>query len=512
MNGASTIRAVIFDMDGVLTDSEPLINEAASAMFRERGLTVQAEDFRPFVGAGEDRYLGGVAEKYGFPLDLAAAKKRTYEIYLERVPARLRAFPGAIELVQDCKRAGLKVALASSADRVKIDANLNQIGLPPVFWDASVSAEDVTRKKPAPDIFLVTAQKLGLAPDQCAVVEDAVNGVQAANAAGMRCVAVAHTFPAEELRLADLVKPSIANLQLADLAPGESGGGVGREPLHGAPPANASAAAAEMAPAGDPDRSQAKGGTGRDAPRAGPWGPWATLGFGLEIAAAFVAAQFVVGLGFSFVAMATGHEQILLDGQRLQTNGLFQALTTCGAAPVGIGMTCLAARWRRGVPVGDYLGLKKVPGRALLLWCVSFLAISMGSDGLSLLLGRPVVPAVVVESYKTAGFLPLFWLAVVVLAPLNEEVFFRGFLFAGLSRSRLGGVGATLLTSGLWAVIHGQYDWYGRATIFAFGLLLGGARLKTNSIVPTILMHALMNLATTLEVEGLIRFSGGGPN
>src|SRR5205809_4045810 len=93
------IEAVIFDMDGVLTDSEPLINAAAVAMFQEKGLTVRPEDFRPFVGTGEDQYIGGVAKEYNFSIDLLSAKKRTTEIYLERVPSGLKAFPGAVELV-----------------------------------------------------------------------------------------------------------------------------------------------------------------------------------------------------------------------------------------------------------------------------------------------------------------------------------------------------------------------------------------------------------------------------
>ena len=70
-------QAVIFDMDGVLTDSEPLINAAAVAMFKEKGLAVRPEDFVPFVGAGENRYIGGVAEKYGFIIDILDAKQRT---------------------------------------------------------------------------------------------------------------------------------------------------------------------------------------------------------------------------------------------------------------------------------------------------------------------------------------------------------------------------------------------------------------------------------------------------
>jgi len=204
-------------MDGVLTDSEPLINAAAVAMFRERGLVVQPADFLPFVGTGENRYLGGVAAKYGFALDIPAAKQRTYELYLEFVPQQLHAFPGAQALVRACRQAGLQTAVASSADLIKIEANLRKIELPPHEWAAIVCAEDVEHKKPAPDIFLAAARKLKLAPAQCVVVEDAVNGIQAAKAAGMRCVAVAQTFAIEQLDGADLIRSSLAEVSLTDL-------------------------------------------------------------------------------------------------------------------------------------------------------------------------------------------------------------------------------------------------------------------------------------------------------
>jgi len=212
-----SIRAVIFDMDGVLTDSEPLINAAAIAMFREKGIHVQPDDFLPFVGTGEDRYIGGVAEKYKVPLDLPAAKRRTYEIYLQLAPERLEAFPGAQGLVQKCRQAGLKVAVASSADLIKIKANLQKIGLPMESWDAVVTGDDVARKKPAPDLFLAAAKKLGVAPAECVVLEDAVNGIQSAKAAGMRCVAVAHTFAEERLKAADLVRKRIGEVTIGDL-------------------------------------------------------------------------------------------------------------------------------------------------------------------------------------------------------------------------------------------------------------------------------------------------------
>jgi beta-phosphoglucomutase len=213
------IRAAIFDMDGVLVDSESLINTAAVAMFKEMGLVVQSEDFLPFVGAGEDRYIGGVAEKYGFPLDLTVAKKRTYEIYLALVPSRLEAFPGVHTLLSSCRAAGLLIAVASSADKIKVNANLEKIGLPIKFWDAVVWGEDVGNKKPAPDIFLLAANKLGVHPNECTVIEDAVNGVEAAQAAGMRCIAVTHTFSADRLRDADLIREKISDIRLSDLAP-----------------------------------------------------------------------------------------------------------------------------------------------------------------------------------------------------------------------------------------------------------------------------------------------------
>ena len=210
-------KAVIFDMDGVLTDSEPLICQAAIAMFRELGCSARPEDFLPFVGAGENRYLGGVAEKHGIRVDLMEAKRRTYEIYLTLVPEHLHAFPGAVELVRACKGRGLRIAIASSADRIKVEANLNKIGLPASFWDAVVTAECVELRKPHPDLFLAAAKQMGVVPAECVVLEDAPNGIRAARAAGMRCVAVAQTFDASLLREADVVLPSIAAVDPASL-------------------------------------------------------------------------------------------------------------------------------------------------------------------------------------------------------------------------------------------------------------------------------------------------------
>ena len=197
------LRGVIFDMDGVLCDSEPFICEAACRMFAElHHLTVSPEDFVPFVGTGENRYLGGVAEKHGVKLDLERDKRRTYQIYLEIIRGRLEPLPGARDFLADCRRRGLKLAVATSADRIKMEGNLAQIGLPPETFDVTVNGLDIERKKPHPDIFLLAARRLGLPAASCLVVEDAPNGIQAGRAAGSRCLGLTTSFDAATLRQA----------------------------------------------------------------------------------------------------------------------------------------------------------------------------------------------------------------------------------------------------------------------------------------------------------------------
>jgi HAD superfamily hydrolase (TIGR01509 family) len=197
------IGAVLFDVDGVLVDSEAFIAEAAIAMFAERyGVVATRDDFLPFVGMGEDRFIGGVAEKHGVALDLEADKTRTYELYFEVIHGRLREIPGAADFVRKCRARGLKTAIATSADRRKLDANLGEIGLSESDFDAAVDGLQVRRKKPFPDIYLEAARRVGIEPGRCVVIEDAVSGVRAAKAAGCACLAIIGTFSEAELRAA----------------------------------------------------------------------------------------------------------------------------------------------------------------------------------------------------------------------------------------------------------------------------------------------------------------------
>jgi beta-phosphoglucomutase len=195
------LRGVIFDMDGVLVDSEPFIKAAAIQMFWQVYRTaVLPDDFLPFVGAGEDRFIGGVAEKYGVALTMPRDKTTTYDIYLNLIKGQLHALPGAIAYVASSRERGLKLAVASSADRRKVEGNLREIGLAESTFDAVITGDDVPRKKPNPDIFLLAAERLALAPAACLVVEDAVNGVLAAQRAGCRVLALATTFLVGDLR------------------------------------------------------------------------------------------------------------------------------------------------------------------------------------------------------------------------------------------------------------------------------------------------------------------------
>jgi beta-phosphoglucomutase len=218
---AARFRGIVFDMDGVLCDSEPFICEAAMRMFAERHrLQVRPDDFLPFVGACEDRYLGGVAQRYGIQWDLQEDKKRTYQIYLEIIRGRLQPLPGVREFIARCRRSGMRLAVATSADEVKMLGNLAEIGLPPEMFDVCINGLDVVRKKPDPEIFSLAIRRLGLEPRECLVVEDAPNGIRAGKAAGAMCLGLTTSFSAAELQAAgaDWTAPDLAHVPREVLA------------------------------------------------------------------------------------------------------------------------------------------------------------------------------------------------------------------------------------------------------------------------------------------------------
>ncbi|CAD5196877.1 unnamed protein product [Musa acuminata subsp. malaccensis] len=220
--GWGKVSAVLFDMDGVLCNSEELSRLAGVDVFAEMGVPVTTDDFVPFMGTGEANFLGGVASVKGInDFDPEAAKKRFFEIYLDKYakPNSGIGFPGALELVMECKRKGLKVAVASSADRIKVDANLTAAGLPVSLFDVIVSADAFEKLKPAPDIFLAASKSLNVPQSECIVIEDALAGVQAAKAAQMRCIAVTTTLSEDILQQAgpSLIRKEIGSVSIDDV-------------------------------------------------------------------------------------------------------------------------------------------------------------------------------------------------------------------------------------------------------------------------------------------------------
>jgi beta-phosphoglucomutase len=206
------IEGVLFDMDGVLVDSEPFICKAATLMFNELNIRVLPEDFQPFTGMGENRYIGGVADHYEVAIDIQKAKARTYEIYGEIVTGKLKSLPGVREFISRCRSKKLKLALATSADKIKMEVNLKEIGLSNDSFDAIITGLDVKNKKPFPDIYLKAAEKLGINPENCLVVEDAVSGIDAGKAAGCKCLAVTTSFDASDLWDAEWICDSLLNV------------------------------------------------------------------------------------------------------------------------------------------------------------------------------------------------------------------------------------------------------------------------------------------------------------
>jgi len=186
--------------------------------------------------------------------------------------------------------------------------------------------------------------------------------------------------------------------------------------------------------------------------------------------------------------------------QSLGSNGLFLSVLTFVIALLVIGLSVLFAKIRKNITIKEYLSLNRVGWRQFVKWSLILLIFTACSDALTSAFERPVVSEFMVSAYKTVYFTPLLWLAFIILTPIYEEIFFRGFVFKGIESAKIGPIGAVIITSLAWSALHIQYDLLIIASIFAGGLLLGWARLKTNSIYIPIAMHALQNLMATIAV------------
>ena len=207
------IEAVVFDLDGVLLDSEQVWDEVREQLARERGGRWSESAQRDMMGMSSpewSRYLHDVVGLTDSPQEINAEVVRRM---LDRYRAHLPLLPGALDAVRRLA-AEWPLGLASSSNRPLIEGFLDAAGVRDVFA-ATVSSEEVAAGKPAPDVFLEAARRLDVAPSRCAAIEDSANGLRAAKAAGMRVVALPnpHYPPTDdELALADAVVSTLDEL------------------------------------------------------------------------------------------------------------------------------------------------------------------------------------------------------------------------------------------------------------------------------------------------------------
>jgi beta-phosphoglucomutase len=202
---------VIFDMDGVLVDSFDPHFDSWLALARETGTGFTREQFAATFGRTSREIL---AELWPHPLTEAQIKQyddRKEALYREIIRTNFPEMPGARKLIADLKDAGFRLAVGSSGPLANIDAALEGLGHRERF-DAVVSAHDVAIGKPHPEVFLKAAEKLGLTPADCVVVEDAPAGIEAANRAGIACIAITGTAPRERLAGARIIIESLSEL------------------------------------------------------------------------------------------------------------------------------------------------------------------------------------------------------------------------------------------------------------------------------------------------------------
>ncbi|MFZ7093147.1 HAD family hydrolase [Primorskyibacter sp. 2E233] len=182
-------KAVIFDLDGCLVDSEPLSLGCVAEQMRELGISdATTEEIRAgFLGVAMSVVCDHVAARLGSacPPDF---QQRFEDRLLERYRTELRCIPGALELLGGLQARGIGMAIATGGSLRRMHVTLDTAQLAPFFNGTGCSAEEVARGKPAPDLFLLAAERLGVAPETCVVLEDSPHGVKGAAAAGMQAI------------------------------------------------------------------------------------------------------------------------------------------------------------------------------------------------------------------------------------------------------------------------------------------------------------------------------------
>lgn len=198
IGSSEPVRAIVFDLDGLLVDSEPVQIAAWEEFLGEFGLRLDAALLSEMFGLRIWDSARLLIERLALPLTVEEVVERRDARFFDAlaIEGMLRAMPGAVELVRALRARGVPLGLATSGHRRYVDVVLKTLGLTGSFA-AEVTGGEVARGKPAPDIYLAAARVLGLPPAACLALEDAPLGVASAKAAGMRCLAVPNEMTAE---------------------------------------------------------------------------------------------------------------------------------------------------------------------------------------------------------------------------------------------------------------------------------------------------------------------------
>lgn len=213
------LKAVLFDMDGVIIDSEPIHYRLSKMYYSELGLDITDEEYYTFVGIGDKEIFTRLKEKYGLKQKVDEMVEAYQQRYIEHLQGLKDEKPikGVDILIKDIYKRGFHLALGSSATRRNIEAVLEYFKLREYF-DEIVSGCEVERSKPSPDIYVRAAEKLGMDPSGCVVIEDSSNGVRAAKSAGMKCIGYKnHNSGEQDISPADIIIDSFEGLDFGRL-------------------------------------------------------------------------------------------------------------------------------------------------------------------------------------------------------------------------------------------------------------------------------------------------------
>lgn len=190
-------KAVIFDMDGVLVDNSEIHIDAFEVFCKRHNCSFERQELYPLFGKGNRDIFPVVLKRPVSAEEIERFSQEKEAIYRELIEKTIRPLPGLIDFLTFLKAKGVKTAVGSSGIRKNVDFVLKKCGIA-AYFDVVVNGNDVKNAKPDPEIFLLVAERLGIAPEECVVFEDAYAGIEAARTARMAVVAVATTFPKEQ--------------------------------------------------------------------------------------------------------------------------------------------------------------------------------------------------------------------------------------------------------------------------------------------------------------------------